>query len=496
MKHMRMLLVAMLLLLPAKLLAQGGVGINATTLQPTTVAGLPTGVRVGTEVPVLDGASATDCTTGGGTTGVPCIWTGSAWTAIGGTGGTVSSVTIAGTANQITASGTCTITTTGTCTLSLVAAQILGTDNSVAGSVQMANGSANAHTIWASGATTSNTIQGFATVPTTGHFIDCTVTSTMCLLHDSGVATATVSTAVGSAAAHTFWGNNTGSPATASFLRLACADLSNAANSCSTDATNASNIASGTLGSTYGGTGADLHTAASGSYAKYNGANPAVAVASTLPAAGTGTPAACTNQVVTDFTLNGDAAPTSVCTGLTASFLPTNNFFQSQYSSITAGLSATTQNHTILYSVYIPGPASYVASNLQYDVATADNTANSYDIGIFGGSGSNGCTNAQTAPRVAHTGTVAGTTLAPSTGVKTIALTGAPITIAPGFYCFAITSSGASPAFVIAGQSSSVFSVQFGSGTSQAVGGATLPANITAPAISVQSGPMPFFVLY
>ena len=106
--------------------------------------------------------------------------------------GTVTSVVIAGTANQIAVAGTCTITSTGTCTLSLLAAQILGTDNSAAGTVQMANGSANAHTIWGSGATTSNSINGFATVPTTGHLIDCTVTSTTCLLHDSGVVTANV----------------------------------------------------------------------------------------------------------------------------------------------------------------------------------------------------------------------------------------------------------------------------------------------------------------
>lgn len=69
-----------------------------------------------------------------------------------------------------------------------------GTDNSTAGSYQAANGSANAHTIWGSGATTSNAINGFATVPTTGHLIDCTVTSTTCLFHDSGVATSTVTT--------------------------------------------------------------------------------------------------------------------------------------------------------------------------------------------------------------------------------------------------------------------------------------------------------------
>lgn len=48
-------------------------------------------------------------------------------------------------------------------------------------------------------------------------------------------------------AAHTWFGNNTGSTAAPSPQQPACADLSNAANSCSTDTTNASNISSGTL---------------------------------------------------------------------------------------------------------------------------------------------------------------------------------------------------------------------------------------------------------
>lgn len=83
--------------------------------------------------------------------------------------------------------------TTGTITGTQLSPTItLGTDNSVAGTLTEANSAANAHTIWGSGATTTNTIQGFAAVPTTGRLIDCTVTSTTCLLHDSGVTTANV----------------------------------------------------------------------------------------------------------------------------------------------------------------------------------------------------------------------------------------------------------------------------------------------------------------
>ncbi len=64
---------------------------------------------------------------------------------------------------------------------------VTGTDNSSAGSVTIANGSANAHTIIASGATTTNTIKGFATVPTTGHVVTCTTSGTTCTLTDGGV---------------------------------------------------------------------------------------------------------------------------------------------------------------------------------------------------------------------------------------------------------------------------------------------------------------------
>jgi hypothetical protein len=62
-----------------------------------------------------------------------------------------------------------------------------GTDNSVAGFFQAANSAANAHTIWGSAATTSNTILGFATAPTTNHVAGCTTTGTVCTLTDLGI---------------------------------------------------------------------------------------------------------------------------------------------------------------------------------------------------------------------------------------------------------------------------------------------------------------------
>lgn len=56
------------------------------------------------------------------------------------------------------------------------------------------------------------------------------------------------------------------------------------------------------------------HPTVTGGYFKWNGTD---VVASTLAAAGTGTPTACSNQFVTSLTLAADAAPTSTCTTAT-----------------------------------------------------------------------------------------------------------------------------------------------------------------------------------
>src|SRR6202142_1177320 len=121
----------------------------------------------------------------------------------GGGSGTVTSVGLAGTANQITVTGSTPITTSGSWTLSLTSSVILGTDNATAGTIQLANGSSAAHTIFGSGATTTNTILGFATVPVTGHIVTCTTVSTTCTLTDGGAPGAGTVTSV------TFTGDGT-----------------------------------------------------------------------------------------------------------------------------------------------------------------------------------------------------------------------------------------------------------------------------------------------
>jgi hypothetical protein len=120
----------------------------------------------------------------------------------GGGGGTVTSITIAPTANQISVSGTCTITTTGTCTLLLPSAVILpgslsvpggavsiGTDGSVAGLLDLSNNvGGGTHTIFGSAATTTNTILGPAAVIANGHVLTCATVGTVCTLTDGGAS--------------------------------------------------------------------------------------------------------------------------------------------------------------------------------------------------------------------------------------------------------------------------------------------------------------------
>ena len=158
--------------------------------------------------------------------------------------------------------------------------------------------------------------------------------------------------------------------------------------------------------------------------------------------------------------------------------LPAVTFYQTQSSATSnAATAAVTTNNVKLYAFYVPSPIK--TSNFGYYIQTADNTSNSYDVGAYGP----GCLNSvSNVPLAFHIGTTAGTTLAPSTGAKTLGLAGGPITIAPGWYCFAYTSSAATPAVVFGGQSGQNFALPFAT-ASVGGGGATLPATITAPAL-------------
>jgi hypothetical protein len=137
----------------------------------------------------------------------------------------------------------------------------------------------------------------------------------------------------------------------------------------------------------------------------------------------------------------------------------------------TAVTFSSTANKAELWGVVLTFPLT--TTQVTYDVSTADNTSNTYDIGVLNSSGT----------VVAHVGSTAGTTFAPSTGYKTLSWT-ASATLQPGKYYLAITSSCTSTCTQIYGGSSAGFTFLGGSsGTAESVtAGGTLNNGITIPA--------------
>lgn len=167
-------------------------------------------------------------------------------------------------------------------------------------------------------------------------------------------------------------------------------------------------------------------------------------------------------------------------------------------SLTTAQTSTPAQNATRLQSVYVLNSVSSL-SDVWYTLTTSDNSANVYDIGLYGPNCLNGATSV---PLVVHTGAQAGTVLTPGTGNVHKALTGAPVTttgLVPGWYCIAMTSSAAAPAAVWGGDTVTIHVAQFANGTSPGGGtgttsGGALNATITAPAAGLTSTGTVWFV--
>jgi hypothetical protein len=134
----------------------------------------------------------------------------------------------------------------------------------------------------------------------------------------------------------------------------------------------------------------------------------------------------------------------------------------------------TTANKATVYGV--PLYCTLTTTQVTYYVGTADNTANSYDIGLYDSTGA----------LRAHIGTTPGTTFSPSTGWKTLNWT-ASATLAPGKYYVAFTTScTASCAQMAADNNVSSFTYYSNSLVSIAAGG-TLSA-ISAPTDTPNAG--------
>ena len=132
---------------------------------------------------------------------------------------------------------------------------------------------------------------------------------------------------------------------------------------------------------------------------------------------------------------------------------------------------SSTAGKAELWGVVLTFPLT--TTQVTYDVATADNTGNTYDIGVLNSSGN----------VVAHIGSTAGTTFAPSTGFKTLSWA-ASATLQPGKYYLAITSNCPSSCAQVYGGTPAGFTFVGGSsGTAESVtAGGTLNSGITIPA--------------
>jgi len=96
---------------------------------------------------------------------------------------------------------------------------------------------------------------------------------------------------------------------------------------------------------------------------------------------------------------------------------------------------SSTANKASFYGVVLAFPKT--TTQVSYYVATADTSTNTYDLGIFSGSSAGTCT------LVTHTGSIAGST-SMTAGWHTVSWTGGSVTLQPGRYYLALTSSGTS----------------------------------------------------
>ena len=132
---------------------------------------------------------------------------------------------------------------------------------------------------------------------------------------------------------------------------------------------------------------------------------------------------------------------------------------------------SSTANKAELWGVVLTVPLS--TTQVTYYVSTADNTSNTYDIGVLNSSGN----------IVAHIGSTAGTVFGGSVGWKNLSWA-ASATLQPGKYYLAVTSSCTSSCAQIYGGSSTGFAFVGGpGGTAESVtAGGTLNNGITIPA--------------
>lgn len=151
-------------------------------------------------------------------------------------------------------------------------------------------------------------------------------------------------------------------------------------------------------------------------------------------------------------------------------------------SGHTGGTQLASTNITRVWGILLPYEVT--TTQISYDVSTADNTANKYDIGIFTNSGS----------LVVDLGGTAGTTFAPSAGFKTLPWVQGSTSLSPGRYYLAFTTNCSSSCGKIAAGTLNIsFATDASVGKSS---GGALPSTISPPADSWSTGTQPSIVIH
>jgi trimeric autotransporter adhesin len=114
-------------------------------------------------------------------------------------------------------------------------------------------------------------------------------------------------------------------------------------------------------------------------------------------------------------------------------------------------------------------PSDVTTTEITYDVTTADNTANKYDIGIFDNSGA----------LIVDLGAKAGTTFAPSKGFKTLKWAQGSAKLSAGRYYLGLTTNCTANCALLAGAAYVSFAANVSAGASS---GGALATSVTPPA--------------
>jgi hypothetical protein len=253
----------------------------------------------------------------------------------------------------------------------------------------------------------------------------------------------------------------------------------------------ASCMPEGVVASVFGRTGAVVAGSGDYSVAQVTGAAPLASPTFT------GTPVV-PGYVTNGTTVNGHGLSSNItvsASDLTTGTLPTAQLPAPTCSWITvptqggSGNAFSGTSKAIVWGVYNSYPC--VTNNVAYVVGTADNTSNNYALGLYSG------TSGGTGTLIATTASTAGTTFAPSTGIKHIAWNAANISVPAGRVYIALTSNCASTCAALLGTSGTGVTWAANVQVSVTTGGAALPSTVTLPADNFSSGAsIPALIVY